>query len=58
MTPDLMMRLSQRLDSLEVLWAALEDRVAVLEENTCTWDNRLEELEEWQEKVDDQIDEL
>jgi hypothetical protein len=30
--------------------------VAVLEENTCTWDNRLEQLEEWQDKVDDKLD--
>jgi hypothetical protein len=46
-----------RLEAMEQLWSALEDRVGVLEENTTSWDCRIEELEEWQKKVDDIIDE-
>ena len=45
-----------RLAVLEQLWTALEDRVGVLEDMTCTNANRLEELEEWQVKVDDIIE--
>ena len=50
-------RILNRLAMLEQKWSALEDRVAVMEENTSVWDCRLEELEEWQVKVDDIIDE-
>ena len=49
--PDLH-RILNRLAMLEQKWSALEDRVAVMEENTSVWDCRLEELEEWQKKVD------
>jgi glycyl-tRNA synthetase beta subunit len=45
-----------RLSRLEAELTGLYDRVAVLEENTCTWDNRLEQLEEWQEQTDDKLD--
>jgi hypothetical protein len=41
---------------LEQKWSALEDRVGVLEDMTCTNANRLEEMEEWQVKVDDIIE--
>lgn len=49
-------RVLNRLAVLEQLWAALEDRVGVLEDMTCTNANRLEEMEEWQVKVDDIIE--
>ena len=35
---------------------ALEDRIAVLEDRTCNVHNRLEDLEAWQDKVDDIIE--
>ena len=45
-----------RLECLEVRWAKLEERVAVMEENTCDHETRLEELEEWKEEADDILD--
>jgi hypothetical protein len=56
MTPDPLDRIRRHLAMLEQKWAALEDRVAVLEENTSSWDCRIEELEEWQEEVKDIIE--
>ena len=49
-------RILNRLAKIEQLWTALEDRVGVLEDMTCTNANRLEELEEWQNKIDDIIE--
>ena len=49
-------RILNRLAMLEQKWSALEDRVGVLEDMTCTNANRLEEMEEWQVKVDDIIE--
>jgi hypothetical protein len=49
-------RILSRLAMLEQKWSALEDRVGVLEDMTCTNANRLEEMEEWQVKVDDIIE--
>ena len=37
-------------------WTRLEDRVDVIEERTCVNFNRLDEVEEWQEKVDDKLE--
>lgn len=45
-----------RLDALEALWATLEDRVAVMEDVTCNYENRLEDLEAWQEQIDDNLE--
>jgi hypothetical protein len=42
--------------ALEKLFGKLDERVCVIEENTCNHESRLEDLEKWQEKVDDQID--
>ena len=39
-------RLKARFESMEMRWAALEDRVAVIEENTINHENRLQDLEE------------
>ena len=45
------------LKMLDEKFERLEDRVGVLEENTCTNESRLEDLERWQEKADDKLDE-
>ena len=34
----------------------LEDRITVLEERTCSHESRLEDLETWQDKVDDKLE--
>jgi hypothetical protein len=44
------------LECLEQKWTVLEDRVEVLEEQTCTNANRLDELEECQEKLEDLLE--
>lgn len=49
-------RIMAHIEKLEQLWTALEDRVGVLEENTTNHESRLEDLEEWQEEVDDTLD--
>lgn len=46
----------QLLD-LEIKFRNLEDRVSVMEERTCDHESRLEDLERWQEKAQDQLDE-
>ena len=35
---------------------AIEGRVSVLEERTCAHESRLEDLETWQDKVDDKLE--
>ena len=47
-----------KLSRLEEKLFGLEERVDVLDENTCTFSNRLEELEDWQVEADDKLDEL
>lgn len=47
----------RRLLLLEDKLKSLEERVSVMEENTCDHESRLEDLETWQEKVDDELDE-
>ena len=39
-------RLKARFENMEMRWAVLEDRVAVMEENTINHENRLQDLEE------------
>lgn len=34
----------------------LKDRITVLDELTCSHENRLEQLEEWQDKIDDRLE--
>jgi chromosome segregation ATPase len=46
----------RRILELESKFNKLEDRVGVLEDNTTSWDCRIEDLENWQEKVDDHLD--
>ena len=53
---DLLARILAEIEILEMKWTALEDRVDVLEEVTCENRNRVEDLEEWQEEIDDQLD--
>ena len=48
----------RRLLELERKFDKLEDRVGVLEDNTTSWDCRIEDLEEWQEKVDGHLDNI
>jgi len=48
--------LERRFRALEKRFGKLDERVCVIEENTCNHESRLEDLEKWQEKVDDQID--
>ena len=50
--------LLDRIAIMEQLWAKLEDRVSVLEDVTGNWDCRIEDLETFQEKVEDIVDEL
>jgi hypothetical protein len=45
-----------RLATLEREVTELCDRVSVLETCTQTYENRLEQLEEWQEQADDKLD--
>jgi len=54
--PNALSNFIARLTTLENELTKLCDRVAVLEENTCTWDNRIEQLEEWQDQTDDKLD--
>jgi hypothetical protein len=42
--------------ALKVYIANLRDRVSVLETNTASWDCRIEDLEDWQEKAEDHLD--
>lgn len=51
-----LLSLLRRLELIEQLWVALDDRVSVLEEVTCTNANRLDDLEECQERLEDLID--
>ena len=52
----LLARILHQLECLEMKWTRLEDRVDVIEERTCANFNRLDEVEEWQEKVDDKLE--
>ena len=45
-----------RLDKLEALCSSLADRVAVLEDHTINHENRLQDIEEWQEQTDEKLD--
>lgn len=47
---------SVKLGQLLAKVTALEDRIAVLEDCTQNYQSRLEDLETWQEKVDDKLD--
>ena len=51
-----MAELERRFRALEKRFGKLDERVKVIEDNTCNHESRLEDLEKWQEKVDDQID--
>lgn len=44
------------LGDLELRQRRIEDRVGVLEDNTCSHESRLEDLEQWQEQVKDKQD--
>ena len=55
---ELLKALVIKLSWLEEKLLRLEERVDVLDENTCTFSNRLEELEDWQVEADDKLDEL
>lgn len=44
-------RVMAHIKKLEQLWAALEDRVSVLEEQSTDNRNRIEDLEEWQDEI-------
>ena len=55
---ELLKALVIKLSWLEGKLLRLEERVDVLDENTCTFSNRLEELEDWQVEADDKLDEL
>lgn len=48
----------RRILELESKFDRLADRVSVLEVNTTSWDCRIEDLEDWQEKVDDHLDKI
>ena len=50
--------LLDRIAIIEQLWAKMEDRVSVLEDATANWDCRIEDLETFQEKREDVLDEL
>ena len=45
-----------RLGNLEARQRRIEDRVGILEDNTCSHESRLEDLEQWQEQVEDKQD--
>ena len=50
--------LLERIAIIEQLWAKMEDRVSVLEDATANWDCRIEDIETFQEKCEDVLDEL
>lgn len=50
--------LLDRIAIIEQLWAKMEDRVSVLEDATANWDCRIEDIETFQEKCEDVLDEL
>ena len=52
----LIARLIAEIEILEMKWAALEDRVAVMEEITTDHESRLEDLEEWQDEIDETME--
>ena len=58
MSPDTYTALFGKLEALETLWSVLSDRVAILEEVTCNHESRLEDVEDWQEKVEDHLDDI
>jgi hypothetical protein len=45
----LIIELKRRIDNLD-------DRLLVIEERTCEHENRLEDIESWQEKAEDHLD--
>lgn len=49
-------KLEGRIVALEVRWRELEDKVDVMHECTGTYGSRLEDMEKWQEKVEDRLD--
>jgi uncharacterized coiled-coil protein SlyX len=48
--------IEQKFEYLERRVSKLEETVDVVQERTCTNFNSIEELESWQEKVDDKLD--
>ena len=55
--------IERRLDDIDALMVSyekrvkrLEERVAVMEDCTAMWDGRLEDLEDWQTKIEDKVD--
>jgi archaellum component FlaC len=55
--PKTLCNLLARMATLENELTKLDDRVAVLEDCTQNYQSRLEDLETWQDKVDDRLDE-
>ena len=53
---EFMSKLLQQLREVSTRLDKLEDRVDIVEERGICHENRLEELEEWQEKTDDKLD--
>lgn len=51
-------RVEELMNALNKRATSLEDRVSVFEDCTSNWDGRFDDLERWQEKIDDRIDDL
>jgi predicted nucleic acid-binding Zn-ribbon protein len=48
--------IEQKFEYLEKRVSRLEGETDVIQERTCEHENRLEDLETWQEKVDDELE--
>ena len=54
--PGTLANIFSRLHTLEEELTKLADRVSVLEDRTCSHESRVEDLETWQDKVDDKLE--